>query len=276
MVLQETFRMANGAEIPKIALGTWQTPDEKAAGAVKTAISLGYRHIDTAIAYRNEHGVGVGIEESGIDREDLFITSKIPAEVKSYEGAEEAIDSSLKRLNTDYIDLMLIHAPKPWSEMSEDTEKNYYEENLAVWKALEEAYEAGKLRSIGVSNFGIADLENIFENAKIKPMVNQIRIHIGHVPHGVIDFCRKNGVLVEAYSPNATGRLPGNKKAAAIAEKYGVSVAQLGIRFDLQLGTLPLPKSVHSEYIEQNAKIDFEISDEDMNELLNIGEIDNY
>jgi diketogulonate reductase-like aldo/keto reductase len=272
MISKETFTMYNGVEIPKVALGTWQTPDEISAQVVKYALSAGYLHIDTAIGYQNEVGVGNGIKQSTVDRKDIFVTSKIPAEVKTYEGAKKAIDESLERLGTDYLDLMLIHAPKPWNEMFCGCEKTYFEENLAVWKAMEEAYKAGKLRSIGVSNFEVSDLKNIIENAEIKPMANQIRIHIGHVPTEVMDFCKANEILVEAYSPNATGRLANNPEIVAMAEKYGVSVSQLGNRFDLQLGTIVLPKSTHEEYIKENLSLDFTVSEQDMEILSKISE----
>lgn len=268
MIFQEMYRMYNGVDIPKVGLGTWQTPDGVAVEAVKTAISVGYRHIDTAAAYGNESGVGRGIRESGIRRDEIFVTSKVPAEVKTYDSAKQSIEQSLKRLGLGFIDLMLIHAPRPWDKMGKDHVGNYFEENLAVWKALEEAHRDGKIRAIGVSNFDIRDLKNIMDNAEILPAVNQICVHIGNVPAEVMQFCRTNGILVEAYSPNATGRLARNQKVTAMAEKYNVSVARLGCRFDLQLGTIPLPKSTHAEYIKENTRLDFQIAEEDMQELL--------
>lgn len=268
MVLNETFSLANGLAIPKLALGTWQISDEEVTDAVKAALDMGYRHIDTAAAYGNEEGVGRALRESGILREEIFLTTKVPAEIKSYEGAKESIDASLKKLGTDYIDLMLIHAPRPWSEMYPDAPKAYDEENIAVWKALEEAYASGKLRAIGVSNFEIRDIENLLSQGLTVPHVNQLRIHIGHVPQELIDYCNTKNILVQAYSPNANGRLINNPEIAEMAAKYGVSSAQLAIRFDLQLGLLPLPKSTHEEYIRQNADVDFTISDEDMKILL--------
>ena len=265
MIYQETYTLSNGNTIPKVALGTWQTPDEEAARVVKYALDIGYLHIDTAIAYGNEAGVGKGMKASGKPRESYYVTSKLPAEIKDYPTAVRYINESLARLDTPYLDLMLIHWPRPWGG---EPGKTYNEENLAIWKAFEEAYKAGRLKAIGVSNFSIEDLRNLLDNAEIKPMVNQIRVHIGHVPQELIDFCKANDILVEAYSPNATGRLSGKAEIAAMAEKYGVSVSQLANRFDLQLGVLPLPKSVHEEYIKQNTELDFVISDEDMKTLL--------
>ena len=275
MVLDEFYKLNNGQRIPKVALGTWQTPNGTAKTAVAAAIDAGFRHIDTAIAYENEEGVGEGIRAglaaTGIHRDSIFVTSKIPAEIKSYKEAEKQILESLVRLDCRHVDLMLIHAPRPWSEMNSPFKgQNYYEEHLEVWKALEEAYSAGRFRAIGVSNFEIEDLDNIMENCRVMPAVNQIRVHIGHVPTELIEYCHTNGILVEAYSPNATGRLAGVPEICAIAAKYGVSVPQLASRFVLQLGLLPIPKSANAERIRQNANLDFEINLEDMGKLLDI------
>ena len=274
MVLDEFYKLNNGQRIPKIALGTWQTPNDIAAQVVATAIDAGYRHIDTAIAYENESGVGIGIKNAlkatGIHRESIFVTTKIPAEVKSHDEAVRCIQESMDRLDCYHIDMMLIHAPRPWAEMDKPLANRYFKENVEVWKALEDAYESGKIRAIGVSNFGIEDLNNIMAGGRVIPAVNQIRVHIGHVPTDVIDFCEQNGILVEAYSPNATGRLLKVPEVCAMAEKYHVSVPQLASRFVLQLGLLPLPKSTHEERIRQNAKLDFEINSNDMAALLEI------
>lgn len=274
MVLEEFYKLNNGQRIPKIALGTWQTPNDVAATAVSAAIEAGYRHIDTAIAYENETGVGAGLkaalQSTGIHRESIFITTKIPAEVKNYDGAVRCIQESMDRLDAFHIDMMLIHAPRPWAEMDSTSGNRYFKENIEVWKALEEAYEAGKIRAIGVSNFEIDDLNNIMAGGRVIPAVNQIRVHIGHVPTELIDFCEQNGILVEAYSPNATGRLLKVPEVCAMAEKYHVSVPQLASRFVLQLGLLPLPKSVHEDRIRQNAKLDFEINSNDMAKLLEL------
>ena len=274
MILDEFYKLNNGQRIPKIALGTWQTPNDVVATAVTAAIEAGYRHIDTAIAYENEAGVGAGLKaalkSTGIHRESVFITTKIPAEVKNYDDAVRCIQESMDRLDAYHIDMMLIHAPRPWNEMDSTLGNRYYKENLEVWKALEEAYEAGKIRAIGVSNFEISDLNNLLAGARVVPAVNQIRVHIGHVPKDLIDFCEQSGILVEAYSPNATGRLLKVPKICAIAEKYHVSVPQLASRFVLQLGLLPLPKSVHDDRIRQNAQLDFEINSNDMAKLLKL------
>lgn len=272
MIINEYFVLSNGVKIPKIGFGTWQIPNDIAARCVKDALMCGYRHIDSAIAYGNEVGVGTGIKESNLKREDIFITSKIPAEIKSYEEAKKCINESLNRLDVDYIDLMLIHAPRPWANMRSDYEYKYYKENVEVYKALEEAYEAGKLKSIGISNFDKNDIDNILNNCKIKPHVNQICIYASHTPFDLIEYCHSLNILVEAYSPIGTGRLFKNEAVKLIADKYSVSIAQLGIRYCLQLNTLPLPKSVSKSHIEENKDIDFIISEEDMEALKQMNE----
>ena len=261
-VLSEHYELNNGALIPKLGFGTWQTPNEVAPAAVLTALRVGYTHIDTAEAYQNEGGVAEGLRQSGIPRDKVFITTKVQAEFKSYGQAKAGIDSSISLLGP--VDLLLIHAPKPWPEMFTDTKKQYLDENVAVWMALEEAYERGDAKAIGVSNFSIDDIENIIEHCSITPMVDQIRFHVGHTQDELVSYCQESGILVEAYSPIGTGRLLDNPAIVAVAEKTGHSVPQVCIRYDLQKGTLPLPKSVHDEYIEANTHVDFELSDEDM------------
>lgn len=267
----ETFKLSNDVKIPAIAIGTWQTPNDIAKNVVATALELGYRHIDTAIDYGNEVGVGIGVAESiknsNINREDIFITSKILAETKNYTDAKQSINDSLIRLNVEYIDLLLIHAPKPWAEMW-DSGPRYFKENLQVWKALEEAYAQGKVRAIGVSNFNVIDLKNIINNAKIKPMVNQLCAFISNMPEDEIDFCKSEEILVTGYSPIATGRLLGQKDVELIAKKYNVSIPQLCIRYLIERGVLPLPKTIHKEYMKSNADVNFKISKEDI-EILN-------
>jgi len=273
MIVDERYKLNNGQRIPKVALGTWQVSDDEAEAVVESSIAAGYRHIDTAIAYGNEAGVGRGIraamDSQGLHRESIFVTSKIPAEVKTHEGTVACIQESMDRLDCFHVDMMLIHAPRPWAEMGKPG-NNYYAENLEVWKALEDAYAAGKFRAIGVSNFDVDDLKNIMDECTVMPAVNQVRVHIGHVPYEIIEFCEQNGILVEAYSPNAHGNLANVPVICQMAAKYDVSVPQLASRFILQLGLLPLPKSTHGERILQNADLDFEIMPADMAELLEI------
>lgn len=267
-MMNETFTLSNGVSIPKIGYGTWMIEDSKAAEAVKKAIEVGYRHIDTAQAYQNERGVGEGIRSSGINRQELFVTTKLAAEIKNYAEATDAINASLDRLGLDYIDLMIIHSPKPWAAFQED--EHYFEGNVAAWQALEDAYKEGKIRAIGVSNFEKADLQNLFDYGTIKPMVNQILAHIGHTPFDLIDYCQKNHLLVEGYSPIAHGEMMANHEITAMAEKYHVSVPQLAIRYCLQLDLLPLPKTVSMEHMKNNADVSFAISEEDMTHLKGI------
>jgi diketogulonate reductase-like aldo/keto reductase len=275
MILDENLTLSGGIQIPKIALGTWLLSNEQAYSSTKYALQLGYRHVDTAAAYENEEGVGRAVRQSGLARDKIFVTSKVPAEIKSYDGAVAAIEQSLKTLNIGYIDLMLIHAPKPWKEMHEGSDNNYDKQNAEVWKALEKFHAEGLLKSIGVSNFSIADLENIFANGSVMPCANQIRVHIGHTPKTLIDYCKGKGIVVTAYSPNATGHLQGKQVIEDIAKKYGVSIPQLGIKYDLQLGLIPLPRSAKAEHIRQNVQLNFEISPEDMLTLSKVEEINN-
>lgn len=268
----DQIKLRNGQYAPTLAYGTWLIPNDKAVNCVKMALEAGYRHIDTAQAYQNEEGVGQGIKESGLKREEIYITTKIQAELKSYEEAKASIDESLRKLGVDYIDLILIHCPQPWEEFR--SEKRYFKENIEVWKALEEAYEEGKVKAIGVSNFLIDDLENIMKNCKIKPMANQILCHIGQTPMDVIKFCQMNDIVVESYSPIAHGRALQNNEIEKFAKKYGVSVAQLCIKYTLQLNTISIPKASSKEHIVDNTKLDFVISDEDMMELIKLNEID--
>ena len=265
----ETLTLPDGHRIPQLALGTWLIEDENAADAVCSALSLGYRHIDTAQAYENERGVGEGLRKSGIKRSDVFVTSKVFAEIKNYKDAARSIDESLEKLGLDYIDLMLIHCPQPWYEYN-IKEDRYLEGNREVWRAMEEACEAGKLRSIGVSNFLECDLENILSAAKIKPVVNQIECHIGETPFKLIDWCTEKGIMIESYSPIAHGDALNSSEIKAVAEKYGVSVAQLCIRYCIELGTIVLPKATGAEHQKMNADVNFKISPEDMEILKKI------
>lgn len=274
MILEETFALANGVRIPKLGLGTWMIADERVAEVVRNAADIGYRHFDTAQAYANERGVGEGLRASGVPRDELFVTTKLAAECKSYTDAKERIDGSLKTLGMDYIDMMIIHSPQPWSEFRQG--RHFLEGNLEAWRALEEAYDAGKLRAIGVSNFEQLDLDNILDNGAVKPMVNQILAHVGNTPFELIDYTQSKGILVEAYSPVAHGAMLNNPDLAALAERYGVSVAQLCIRYCLQLGMLPLPKTVDPKHMRSNAEVDFEISDADMKTLKNAEPIKDY
>ena len=274
MILEETYTLSNGVKIPKLGLGTWFIKDKDAAQAVKDAVNIGYRHIDTAQAYGNENGVGQGIRECGVKRENMFVTTKLAAEIKSYKEAVASIDKSLQTLGLDYIDLMIIHSPKPWAKFN--GKDAFFEGNREAWKALEEAYNAGKLKAIGLSNFEKEDVDNILDACSVKPMVNQILAHITNTPQELINYCQDKEILVEAYSPFGHGELFKNEDVKEMAEKYHVSLAQLAIRYCLQLDMLPLPKTSNPQHMKTNAEVDFVISDEDMTILKNMQPIEDY
>ncbi|WP_336787970.1 aldo/keto reductase [Paenibacillus sp. MMO-177] len=273
-MFNETYKLSNGSAIPKLGLGTWLIDNEQAEQAVRDAVAIGYRHIDTAQAYGNEFGVGKGIRSCGVARAELFITTKVAAEAKNYNAVKISIDESLAKLGLDYIDLLIIHSPQPWNEFREAN--RYFEENKEVWKALEDAYKTGKVKAIGLSNFLQDDAENILASCEIKPMVNQILAHVSNTPLELIEFCQKNDILVEAYSPIAHGAILDHAEVKAIADKYGVSVAQLSLRYDIQLGLVVIPKTANPDHMLINSKLDFVISDADMETLKNVDAIQHY
>lgn len=270
-ILDETYTLSNGVTIPKLGLGTWFIDDDAAAEAVRAAIGIGYRNIDTAQAYGNEHGVGEGIRTCGVARDELFVSTKLAAEIKDYAGAVAAIDGSLAKLGLDYVDLFLIHSPQPWADFRGG---DYTEGNRAAWRALEDAHRAGRARAIGVSNFLREDLDDLTAGATIVPHVNQLLVHAGNTPHDLLAHCAAAGILVQAYSPIAHGRLLEAPDLAAIAAGYGVTVPQLCIRYTLQLGTQPLPKTANPAHMRANAELDFVISDDDMATLRSLTDTD--
>lgn len=271
----KTLALSNGIVVPQLALGTWFIDDALAAEAVRQAVKIGYRHVDTAQAYANERGVGEGVRTAGIPREELFVTTKVAAEHKDYESAARSIDESLAAMGLDYLDMMIIHSPQPWVEVNQSDDR-HYEGNLEAWRALTDAYKAGKIRAIGVSNFQKEDIDNIWDNAEVKPMVNQVLCHISNTPLDLIDYCQSKGIVMEAYSPVAHGEALKNPKIAEMAAKYGVSIPQLCIRYDLQLGMITLPKTANPEHMKSNADVDFEISSEDMEALKHAEKIKDY
>lgn len=275
MILNETYKMNNGLEIPKLALGTWLIDDNIVAETVREAVKIGYRHIDTAQAYKNERGVGEGLRTCGVSRDEIFVTSKVAAENKTYESAVNSIDETLRKMKLDYIDMMIIHSPQPWIEVNQ-SENRYFYENKQVWKAMEDVVKDGKVRTIGVSNFLEEDIDNILSDCKIRPAVNQILAHISNTPIKLIEYCKSKDILVEAYSPIAHGEALKNAKIKEMADKYNVSIAQLCIKYDLQLGMVVLPKTSNPNHMKSNADLDFTISDEDMETLKNIEHIKDY
>jgi len=259
--LVQTYTLSNGVKIPKIGFGTWQVPSgDIAYQSVRMALKNGYRHIDTAAAYQNEESVGQAIRDSGIPREEIFVTSKLQSHIKTYEGALEAFEKTMKALNIGYLDLYLIHAPWPWNEIGKDCTEG----NVLAYKAMEKVYKEGKVRAIGVSNFNTKDLDNILDHCEIVPHANQIGYFIGHNEKETDEYCKAKNILVEAYSPLAIGHLLKNNDIQDMAKKYEVTPAQICIRYCIQKGTAPLPKSTHESRIIENAAVDFEIDDQDM------------
>lgn len=274
-VFEETMTLNNGVAIPRLALGTWLIDDAAVADAVKAAAAIGYRHIDTAQAYGNERGVGEGIRGCGVPREKIFVTTKVAAEHKTYDAAAASIDASLSATGLDYLDMVIIHSPQPWAAVNQ-SEDRYYEGNREAWRALEDALSAGKVRAIGVSNFNEGDIDNILGVCRVKPAVNQVLAHIANTPKALIDRCQAQGIAMEAYSPVAHGEAMKRPEIAAMADKYGVSVPQLCIRYDWQLGLIVLPKTANPDHMRDNAAIDFAISDADMQTLLGLETMTDY
>lgn len=261
--LVSTKTLANGVTIPVVGFGTWQIPNEEAYDAVMKALKAGYRHIDTAAAYRNEENVGKAIRESGIPRNEIFVTSKLPAQIKGYQETLDQFEKTMSALGLEVLDLYLIHAPWPWNEMGKDCTQG----NIDSWKAMEKLYKDGRIRSIGISNFDPQHIQPLLDTCTIVPHANQIPFWIGHTKKETVAFCDKHAIAIEAYSPLATGRLFKNERLAAIANDLGVTLAQLAIRYCVEKGTIPLPKSTHESRIIENANLDFVIPSEIMAEL---------
>lgn len=261
--LNDFYTIANGVKIPCVGFGTWKTPNGDAAvSSVKAALECGYRHIDTAAGYDNEAGVGAGIRESGIPREEIFVTSKVKNSERGYKTTLAAFDKTMSDLGLDYLDLYLIHWPASFSRFD-----NWEQINSDTWRAMTELYKAGKIRAIGVSNFMPHHLKALMET-EVAPMVNQIEFHPGQMQTETVEFCRKNNIVVEAWSPLGSGRMLSNPTLSEIAAKYKKSVAQICIRWCLQNNTLPLPKSVTPSRIKENLNIfDFALDSEDVEKI---------
>lgn len=262
--LIETYELSNGITIPKIGFGTWQVPDGKIAyDSVLMALKNGYRHIDTAEAYQNEASVGKAIRDSKIPREEIFVTSKLHSHIKTYDEAKEAFQKTLEALEFEYLDLFLIHAPWPWNEMGKDCREG----NVEAFKAMIELYKEGKIKAIGVSNFSPSDIDNIIEHLNFVPHVNQIAFFVGHNQIETDLYCREKNILIEAYSPLAIGHALKNPIVIKMAKDYEKTPAQMLIRYCLEKGTLPLPKSTHESRIIENSKVDFSIKKTDLDIL---------
>lgn len=264
MGLNETYTLSDGVQVPKIGFGTWQMPnDEHTTKVVENAINVGYRHIDTAQMYGNEEAVGNGIKNSGIAREELFVTTKLNNQNHTYELAKKSIDESLGLLGLDYIDLFLIHWPNP-----KQYRENWQESNIESWRAMEEAQQQGKIRSLGVSNFMPHHLDALIDSVQVMPTVNQILLNPSEMQPDTVARNKELNILSEAYSPLGTGKIFDVPAMKELAEKYNKSIAQVAIRWSLQHGFLPLPKSSTPSRAEENANVfDFEISEEDMKKM---------
>lgn len=263
-VLESSYELANGVKIPKIGFGTWRVKQGKEAyESVLLALKNGYRHIDTATVYRNEKSIGQAIKDSGLDRGLIFVTTKLPSQIKTYDGAVKEFNKSLKRLDLDYIDLYLIHAPWPWTAIG----TNHTAGNIEAWRAMIDLYKANRVWAIGVSNFAIGDIEPLIAATGFVPHVNQMPFYVGKPQLNNRAYCQKNNILFEAYSPLMSGRVFKLAIVKKLAIKYGVSAAQIALRYTIQQNTLPLPKSTHEERIINNANLDFVIATEDMEKL---------
>lgn len=259
--LTDCYTLSNGVKIPCIGFGTWQTPNgEVAVASVLSALQAGYRHIDTAQGYGNEESVGIAVKQSGIDRKELFLTSKLNNSEHGYERTLAAFEETLRKLDTDYLDLFLIHWPNPIAFRD-----HWQEANAGTWKAFEELYRAKRIRAIGISNFRPHHIEELSKTAEIAPMVNQIRLCPGDTQDEVVEYCRARNILLEAYSPLGVGKIFEVPEMKALAEKYQKSIAQICIRWSLQRGYLPLPKSVTPSRIQENTQVfDFMLDEADV------------
>lgn len=272
--LTDCYTLSNGVEIPVIGLGTWQIQNGAAAvQSVLDAIELGYRHIDTAQGYGNEESVGKAIKRSNVKREDIFVTSKLQNSYRGYDKTMEVFHESLKKLEMEYMDLFLIHWPNPVSYR-----ENWEEMNSESWRAMEDLYKEGKIRAIGISNFLPHHIDALMKTATITPMVNQIKLCPGTPQTDTVQFCREKNMLLEAYSPLATGKVFEVKEIQELANRHGKSIAQICMRWSLQMGFLPLPKTTKTERMKENADIfDFFLTDEEIKILTHItGKCEGY
>lgn len=261
-MVEKFMLLSNGVKIPSIGFGTYKSgDDEETAKIIKNALNLGYKMIDTASFYNNEVGIGNGIKESGIDRKDIFIVTKLWNDDHGYDNTIEAFNKSLNNLQVDYIDLYLIHWPNKL--------------NAETWRAFEHLYETGKVKAIGVCNFKVEHLEELKKTAKIMPMVNQVEIHPFSTKNNIINYCKDNNIKVVAWSPISRGRVLSNDLMIDLSQKYKKSIVQIVLRWHMQKGVIPIPKSSNENRIKENIDIfDFEISSEDMKAIDSLDEGD--
>ena len=259
--LSDCYTLSNGVEIPCIGHGTFKAEEgEEAVSSTIAAIVVGYRHIDTAQGYQNEKSVGIAVKKSGIPREEIFVTTKLLTSKHGYDNTMGAFEESMRKLDMDYLDLFLIHWPNPINFRD-----NWQEANAGTWKAFEELYTAKRIRSIGISNFHPHHIDELMKTAKIAPMVNQIRLCPGDTQDEVVDYCRQRDILLQAYSPFGAGDIFEVPEMKSLSEKYGKTIAQICIRWSLQRGYLPLPKSVKTSRLKENADVfDFELDKSDV------------
>ena len=259
--------LSNGVKMPNLAFGTFKVNEGDDVQIILDAIEAGYRHFDTAAFYNTEEALGKAIKKSGIPREEFFVTTKVWKTCMGYEGAEKSFEESLEKLDMDYVDLLLIHWPRP------DAESDWKKLDIETWKAFEEIYKEGRAKAIGVSNFLNHHMQNILDNCEVVPMVNQIEFHPGYIQKDVVDFDKEHGIVVEAWSPLGRERVFKDELLNKLAEKYGKSVAQICLAFSLQMDVVPLPKSSSIERMKQNMDIDFELEKEDFEKIVNMEEM---
>ena len=259
--------LSNGVKMPNLAFGTFKVNEGDDVQIILDAINVGYRHFDTAAFYNTEEALGKAIKKSGIPREEFFVTTKVWKTCMGYEGAKKSFEESLEKLDMDYVDLLLIHWPRP------DAESDWKKLDIETWKAFEEIYKEGRAKAIGVSNFLNHHMQNILDNCEVVPMVNQIEFHPGYIQKDVVDFDKEHGIVVEAWSPLGRERVFKDELLNKLAEKYGKSVAQICLAFALQMDVVPLPKSSSVERMKQNMDIDFELEEEDFEKIVNMEEM---
>lgn len=260
--MKQFMTLANGNTIPTIGFGTWKTAENQNEKIITTAIEVGYRYFDTASFYGTEPYVGRAIANSGLEREEFFIASKIWKDQLGYEETKKALEGTRKALDTDYLDMYLIHWPLPTPDMEEQVWKKL---NIETWRAMEELYEAGKVRAIGVSNFLPHHLDNLLKNCKIKPMINQIELHPGYMQHATVQYCKEQGIIPQAWSPVGRGKALTDPLIMRLADKYKVSPAKICLQYLLQHDILIIPKASSVERMKENLLgFDFTITQEDM------------
>ncbi len=257
----------NGVKMPNLAFGTFKVNEDDDVQIILNAINVGYRHFDTAAFYNTEEALGKAIKKSGIPREEFFVTTKVWKTCMGYEGAKKSFEESLEKLDMDYVDLLLIHWPRP------DEKSDWKKLDIETWKAFEEIYKEGRVKAIGVSNFLNHHMQNILDNCEVVPMVNQIEFHPGYIQKDVVDFDKEHGIVVEAWSPLGRERVFKDELLNKLAQKYGKSVAQICLAFALQMDVVPLPKSSSVERMKQNMDIDFELEKEDFEKIVNMEEM---